>query len=259
MLSMRFLFSAKGRITRSQYWLSFLLYFVLIIALVIAMAVLGLGGSGYSDYMARAQAAKEASQLEGANVLAGDEPTESNAEEDATVDQDIVASTESAAAGSEPMTSSDGSLAATDVMESTESTGPVESGETTSESSDGSDATAVTAGEVVGSEEALSETAEPMSLDETDVVASAPAAAGVGGLVLTVLGFVLSLALLYSSLVVQIKRWHDQNLTGWLVLINLTGIGTLATFIMCGFLRGTLGPNKYGADPRAPASTTTTS
>jgi uncharacterized membrane protein YhaH (DUF805 family) len=76
---------------------------------------------------------------------------------------------------------------------------------------------------------------------------------GMAALATTLLFFVFLMAWIYSAVVVQIKRWYDQNLTGWLWLINFTGIGSLVTFVMCGFLRGTVGPNKFGPGPRDPA------
>jgi hypothetical protein len=57
------------------------------------------------------------------------------------------------------------------------------------------------------------------------------------------------LACVWILLTVQVKRWHDRGKPGWMVLINLTGVGILWTFVELGFLRGTRGPNKYGADP----------
>jgi len=61
---------------------------------------------------------------------------------------------------------------------------------------------------------------------------------------------IASLVLLYPSLAVQAKRWHDRNKSAWWILINLIPIvGGLWTLIECGFLRGTVGPNRFGPDP----------
>lgn len=61
---------------------------------------------------------------------------------------------------------------------------------------------------------------------------------------------IASLILLYPSLAVQAKRWHDRNKSAWWILINLIPIiGGLWTLIECGFLRGTPGPNRFGPDP----------
>jgi uncharacterized membrane protein YhaH (DUF805 family) len=57
----------------------------------------------------------------------------------------------------------------------------------------------------------------------------------------TVGGFVV-LPLLLVTMIVQIKRWHDLNKSGWWVLINLIPIiGGLWCLIECGFIRGTRG------------------
>ena len=54
------------------------------------------------------------------------------------------------------------------------------------------------------------------------------------------------------SISVQVRRFHDQNLSGWLVLLNvLPGIGGIVVlFFMC--LKGTSGSNRYGPDPLEP-------
>jgi uncharacterized membrane protein YhaH (DUF805 family) len=58
------------------------------------------------------------------------------------------------------------------------------------------------------------------------------------------------------TLAVQIRRYHDQNITGWLGLINIPYyipyIGTLAGFaiLILMLIPGTNGPNQYGPDPK---------
>ena len=60
----------------------------------------------------------------------------------------------------------------------------------------------------------------------------------------------LMFPLMLVGIIVQIKRWHDRDKSGWWVLINLVPcIGPFWALIECGFLRGTPGPNKYGPDP----------
>jgi len=62
----------------------------------------------------------------------------------------------------------------------------------------------------------------------------------------------LPLVVLYiwSALALQIKRWHDRNKSGAMVLINLIPyVGGIWTFVECGCLRGSIGPNSYGNDP----------
>lgn len=49
---------------------------------------------------------------------------------------------------------------------------------------------------------------------------------------------------------VQIRRWHDLNKNGMWVLINIISIiGPIWATIETGFIRGTVGSNKYGEDP----------
>ncbi len=59
---------------------------------------------------------------------------------------------------------------------------------------------------------------------------------------------------LWMQLAVLVKRWHDRDKSGWMVLLILIPIvnivGVIWTFIECGCLDGTLGPNKYGPDPK---------
>ena len=55
---------------------------------------------------------------------------------------------------------------------------------------------------------------------------------------------------IWSALALQIKRWHDRNKSGAMVLINLIPyVGGIWTFVECGCLRGTVGTNSYGNDP----------
>ena len=94
------------------------------------------------------------------------------------------------------------------------------------------------------------------------------------------LGLLISLILLFPSYAINVKRGHDRNRPTWFVtaffallvvvlLMQLTGldmtgseptaaflavgtvflIGAIALFIDFALLRGTRGPNDYGADP----------
>ena len=54
---------------------------------------------------------------------------------------------------------------------------------------------------------------------------------------------------IWTGLAMQVKRWHDRDKSGWFVLINLIPIvGAVWSLIELGFLRGTIGPNRYGPD-----------
>ena len=60
----------------------------------------------------------------------------------------------------------------------------------------------------------------------------------------------VNLLLLWPGVAVSVKRWHDRDKSGWWVLINLLPvIGWVWALVDNGFLRGTPGPNRFGADP----------
>lgn len=60
----------------------------------------------------------------------------------------------------------------------------------------------------------------------------------------------LFLPLYWIGLVVTIKRCHDRDKSGWWILIALIPlIGALLFLVEFGFLRGTVGPNRFGPDP----------
>jgi len=63
----------------------------------------------------------------------------------------------------------------------------------------------------------------------------------------------VTLLLLWPSLAVSAKRWHDRGRSGWWVLVGLIPVlGPLWLLVANGLLRGRPGPNRYGADPKAP-------
>jgi len=67
---------------------------------------------------------------------------------------------------------------------------------------------------------------------------------GLAGIVVAYIGFI------WIALAIQVKRWHDRDKSGWMVLVNLIPIvGGFWALIECGFLVGTRGPNSYGPDP----------
>lgn len=73
---------------------------------------------------------------------------------------------------------------------------------------------------------------------------------GAGG----ALGDLFALVSFIPSLAVTVRRLHDQDRTGWLVLLILIPFfGWFALFVlMC--LEGTRGPNQYGLDPKNPSN-----
>lgn len=65
-----------------------------------------------------------------------------------------------------------------------------------------------------------------------------------------VLSGLFGLAVLIPSILVDIKRWHDRDKSGWWMLILFVPIvGALWFLIELGFLPGTLGPNRFGPPP----------
>ena len=78
--------------------------------------------------------------------------------------------------------------------------------------------------------------------------ASADSGAGLGlGIIIVLL---LSLAIFVPSLAVQVRRFHDQDKSGWFVLLNFIPYlgGLIVLVFMC--LEGTRGPNRFGPDPK---------
>ena len=74
----------------------------------------------------------------------------------------------------------------------------------------------------------------------------------IGEKVGTILLVLFQLAVLWSALAIQVKRWHDRDKSAWWLLMNLVPfIGAIWVFVECGCLRGTEGQNQYGTDPLA--------
>lgn len=61
--------------------------------------------------------------------------------------------------------------------------------------------------------------------------------------------FVGCMALLVPTLAVAVRRFHDQDKSGWMILLALIPFvgGVIFLVFMC--LEGTHGPNRYGPDP----------
>lgn len=59
------------------------------------------------------------------------------------------------------------------------------------------------------------------------------------------------LAIIIPSLAVQVRRFHDQDKSGWFVLLNFVPYigGLIVLVFMC--LDGTRGKNRFGEDPKA--------
>ena len=83
---------------------------------------------------------------------------------------------------------------------------------------------------------------------------------GMSGMVGGVYGpitLLLILALLIPAIAVQVRRFHDQDKSGWFVLLAFIPIiGSIAVLVfMC--LAGTDGPNRFGDDPKNPGNADT--
>lgn len=67
---------------------------------------------------------------------------------------------------------------------------------------------------------------------------------------LIVLGGLYWLAVLIPSIAVTVRRFHDQDKSGWFYLLAfIPYIGGIIVFVfMC--IEGTNGPNRFGADPK---------
>ena len=64
------------------------------------------------------------------------------------------------------------------------------------------------------------------------------------------LGYLIMVSLIWPSLAVQTKRWHDRNKSGWWNLISLVPIvGPIWALVELGFLKGTDGTNRYDLRP----------
>ena len=64
-------------------------------------------------------------------------------------------------------------------------------------------------------------------------------------------GKLVNLVFLWPVFAVSAKRQHDFNFSGWWTLIHLIpGVGQLVLILIDGAMPGTLGPNRFGRDPR---------
>lgn len=69
-------------------------------------------------------------------------------------------------------------------------------------------------------------------------------------LVAMVVALPVLIAVIWATLALQAKRWHDHDKSGWWFLINLVPmVGSLYALYMLGFAKGAESHNKYGADP----------
>ncbi|MFS2174554.1 DUF805 domain-containing protein [Rhizobium pisi] len=74
-----------------------------------------------------------------------------------------------------------------------------------------------------------------------------------------VIGGLLMLAAFLPAITVQVRRFHDRNISGWWYLalfigsfVPYVGIIPGIAILVISVLRGTDGPNKFGQDPLRP-------
>ena len=73
---------------------------------------------------------------------------------------------------------------------------------------------------------------------------------GSAQIVWVLVGAMTFVAVAYSAICTGIKRFHDLNKPGiWILVQILPVIGFVWYFFETGFLKGTLGENRYGIDP----------
>ena len=55
--------------------------------------------------------------------------------------------------------------------------------------------------------------------------------------------------LVWPCAAVSVKRWHDRDKSGWWAVVYLIPlVGLVWTLVANGCLRGSVGPNRFGAD-----------
>ena len=64
------------------------------------------------------------------------------------------------------------------------------------------------------------------------------------------------LLLIWPNVASQVKRAHDRGHSGWFVLVGLVPFVSILVAIELGFLRGDVGPNRFGPDPLGPSTLT---
>jgi uncharacterized membrane protein YhaH (DUF805 family) len=62
--------------------------------------------------------------------------------------------------------------------------------------------------------------------------------------------WIVELLLIYPALAVSAKRWQDRGRSPlWVLVVLIPVFGWLWVLIDNGFVRGTIGPNRYGPEP----------
>jgi uncharacterized membrane protein YhaH (DUF805 family) len=64
---------------------------------------------------------------------------------------------------------------------------------------------------------------------------------------------ILVVLLIWPGVASRVKRAHDRGRSGWFVLLGVVPIVAIWPAIEIAFLRGDVGPNRFGPDPLGPA------
>lgn len=64
-----------------------------------------------------------------------------------------------------------------------------------------------------------------------------------------VISGIIILLLVWPAVATNVKRAHDRGRSGWFVLLGVVPVITIWPAIELGFLRGDVGPNRFGPDP----------
>ena len=84
-------------------------------------------------------------------------------------------------------------------------------------------------------------------------VPPAPQSKSASGIALIVAGLPALVAYLWVYLATSVRRLHDQDLPGWIVVLFFVPyVGGLAAFVVLGCLEGIKGPNKFGPSEKFP-------
>lgn len=73
-----------------------------------------------------------------------------------------------------------------------------------------------------------------------------------GMVVVMILAMVLAFAYLWAHLAVAVRRFHDQDRSGWFYLLSFVPYGGSLILLVFMCLPGTAGPNRFGPDPINP-------
>ncbi len=67
--------------------------------------------------------------------------------------------------------------------------------------------------------------------------------------ILAIIGVPVFIACLVAAIMIQIRRWHDLNKSGWFAILGLIPYVDIAVGLYLLFAPGTKGINSYGSDP----------